>query len=268
MCWSVRSSLVAACYGYAVCAYLHGRKYSARDGWYALFLASFTTTQLFDAFFWSVREPGADDLPCSPISVPAIRALEAGAWNRLVSRFILPLVLFFQPVVLSLFPSDAHRSLRTPYRLLTGLATLVPIIYCGCTRVWTGTTPVALPTLLWGGVLPPYWLVVLGIALWSVGAALFCRPRGVWMSILGVGGFNLGLLEAIDGTIALISKLCFWCLLLSFLFLADPLWLPPSGTPRRAPAASRAVCSEGESEAAARADLVKPLTRAELSEKV
>ena len=67
MCWNIRISLVAACWGYGVSVYLHRRQpslcictapyasaqhhsyarrqYSARDRWYAAFLATFTTTQ-------------------------------------------------------------------------------------------------------------------------------------------------------------------------------------------------------------------------------
>ena len=51
MCWSIEASLIAACYGYCVSAYLYHRKYSARDPWYCAFLATFTTTQLFDAWY-------------------------------------------------------------------------------------------------------------------------------------------------------------------------------------------------------------------------
>jgi hypothetical protein len=187
---------------------------------------SFTTTQLFDAFFWSIQPDPSEQLPCSPLSLAGLEALDPGAWNRLISRYFLPPVLLFQTVVLSVYPSDACRWLRWPYRALILVALALCVLYCRCTTVWTGPLPIALPTLLWGGVLPPLWLVDLGIALWAIGAAAFIRPNVVWAAILGVGGFNLGLLRALDGTIALISKLCFWCLLLSLLFMADPLWMP------------------------------------------
>ena len=52
MCWSFEISIAAAVYGYLVSYYLKNRNYSIRDKWYALFLATFTTTQLFDAIFW------------------------------------------------------------------------------------------------------------------------------------------------------------------------------------------------------------------------
>ena len=80
MCWSIEASLIAAAYGYAVSAYLYHRKYSARDPWYCAFLATFTTTQLFDAWYWYLLKqagPGAKEVPCttsnhvlSPVEVP------------------------------------------------------------------------------------------------------------------------------------------------------------------------------------------------------
>lgn len=243
MCWGVRVSLVAAVYGFAVSGYLHHRQYSSRDSWYALFLASFTCTQLFDAFFWSTKDEDEVDLPCSPITLGNLVDLNAGAWNDFVSRFLLPPALFFQPIVLAMFPSSAFKALRPPYRLLVVAAGTIPMIWGGCTTVWTGPMPVALPTLLWEGVLPPLWLVDCGIALWGVGAALFLRPHTVWIGILAVGGFNLILLRLIDGSIALISKLCFWCLLLSLLFLADPIIHPSRQlhTSRDSPLSSKSL---------------------------
>ena len=55
------------------------------------------------------------------------------------------------------------------------------------------------------------------------------RSRSPWWAatnILLVGGINLGILALIDGTVLLVSKLCFYCLLLSVLWLLEPLWTP------------------------------------------
>ena len=56
--------------------------------------------------------------------------------------------------MLSVFPSSAFPKLRPYYRALTLLAAAIPVCYCSCTVVYTGKMPVALPTLLYGGVLP------------------------------------------------------------------------------------------------------------------
>lgn len=59
MCWNIESSVISAIYGYAVSVYLYHRRYSNRDPWYAVFLATFTTTQVIDAFFWYIAGEGA-----------------------------------------------------------------------------------------------------------------------------------------------------------------------------------------------------------------
>jgi len=56
MCWNIESSVISAVYGYLVSMYLYKRNYSVRDSWYAVFLATFTTTQgnkLFNMFYLS-----------------------------------------------------------------------------------------------------------------------------------------------------------------------------------------------------------------------
>jgi hypothetical protein len=246
MCWSVTSSLIAACYGYAVSYYLHRRNYSPRDDWYCLFLGTFTTTQVLDAIFWTLKGD-ADDLPCAAVTRHAISQLDPGALNALVSRYVLPFVLFFQPITLTMYPSDSFQNLKLPYRVCTVLASLIPVFLGTCTVVWTGPMPVSLPTLLWGGVQPPLWLVVVGCLFWGVGAALFCRPHFVWRVILAIGAWNLVLLFLLDGSIRLISKLCFWCLQLSFFFLSDPVWpwLPPGARTADSSAAIAALSKTG-----------------------
>jgi hypothetical protein len=98
MCWSVQSSAISALYGYSVAYYLHRRCSSRRDRWYALFLATFTTTQILDLFFWLLKGE-QDELPCA-----AIGAHEPGSLNAAVSRFVISPVIFFQPITLTLFP--------------------------------------------------------------------------------------------------------------------------------------------------------------------
>jgi hypothetical protein len=220
MCWSVQVSLAAAVYGYAVSAYLYRRKYSARDPWYAAFLATFTTTQLCDALLWT-QQVGAHQLngpiTCNPM-------------NRFVSRWVIPPVVFFQPFVLSFYPSQAgHGCVRNLYRLLSVIGSLVLTFVYGCTTLYHGdpaTDHDKLPTLLWGGVDLPLWTIYAGIALWSIGAVGFVRPVRYGLQILLVGGCVLMLLRHFDGTIVLLSKMCTYCLLLSIVWTLEPCWDP------------------------------------------
>ena len=79
---------------------------------------------------------------------------------------------------------------------------------------------------------------------WISAALLFITPWWAGTNILLVGGINLVLLQLIDGGTQYVSKLCFYCLLLSVLWLLEPLWTPPA--PRasaRVPDKSAAVAA-------------------------
>eukprot|EP00039_Didymoeca_costata_P033411 m.42188 g.42188 ORF g.42188 m.42188 type:complete len:232 (-) comp9855_c0_seq2:947-1642(-) len=213
MCWNFEISIAAGIYGYAISLYLYFRKYSERDPWYALFLATFTTTQILDAIFWGMTDEDSGELKCSE-------------FNLLVSKYFIPVVIFFQPMVLSLYPSTTAQWARWPYRVLTVLAGMIPVIYCGCTTLYKTTGLWKANTLMYGGIMPSYGLMNVGILFWAAGALLFCQPFWVACDILLIGGFNLILLAVIDGTIRLVSKLCFYCLLLSILWTLEP-WIRP-----------------------------------------
>jgi len=219
MCWSLEISLLAAGWGYAVSGYLRWRQYSIRDSWYALFLATFTTTQLFDAYFWYLKGE-QDQIPCD-------------LSNFVLSRYFLPGVVFFQPVVLSLFPFQQGgcdcKCIRWLYRVGSSAGCVVGVIFCGCSVIFQ-VDPVSavvdLPQILWGGVYPPAWVIYVGCAFWAVGAVLFVRPWRASLAILIVGTVVLTLLTFVDGSVRLLSKMCTYCLILSFVWLAEPLWSP------------------------------------------
>ena len=223
MCWSIQVSLVACVYGYLVSLYLYRRRYSIRDPWYALFLATFTTTQLCDAILWSQQHDFWKDghLNNAPI--------ECSTVNLLVSKYVIPPVVFFQPIVLSLYPSKAGQGwIRNLYRLLTAAGAFLLVFLYGCSTLWHAppTAHDNLPTVLWGGVELPVWTVQAGIALWAIGAVGFIRPVWYGVQILLTGGVVLSLLYLFDGTIILLSKMCTYCLLLSIVWCGEPIWDP------------------------------------------
>eukprot|EP01062_Namystynia_karyoxenos_P024046 TRINITY_DN19331_c0_g1_i1.p1 TRINITY_DN19331_c0_g1~~TRINITY_DN19331_c0_g1_i1.p1 ORF type:complete len:270 (+),score=91.53 TRINITY_DN19331_c0_g1_i1:73-810(+) len=233
MCWSLEVSIVAGIYGAAVSAYLHQRAYSYRDSWYGLFLLSFTLTQFLDAFFWWYKgEKG--QVPCDSV-------------NLYFTKVVVSAAIFFQVFVLTWFPSSRFPTLRKWYRVLPAVGAGVCAVFGKCTFAWTTEHGLLrLPTLVyWGfhdgfgtpGV--PLYLMLAGVAMWSIAALAFVTPWWAATNILMVGGVNLVLLTIIDGTILLVSKLCFYCLLLSLLWLSEPLWAP-SGP---APAEQKAVPS-------------------------
>eukprot|EP00756_Hemistasia_phaeocysticola_P014959 Hpha_TRINITY_DN15375_c0_g1::TRINITY_DN15375_c0_g1_i3::g.89975::m.89975 len=220
MCWSIEVSALAGVYGCAMSYYFHHRQYSSRDSWYGLFLLSFTLTQFLDAFFWWRKGEG-DQVPCD-------------ALNLYFSKFVVSAAIFFQVLVITWFPSDRFPVLRKYFRALPLLGAGAMAVFGKCTFAWvTEKGLLKLPTLVYWGThlengtpgVPPI-LFLAGVALWSIAALLFIKPWWAATNILLVGGVNLILLTIIDGTILLVSKLCFYCLLLSFLWLSEPLWAP------------------------------------------
>ena len=112
--------------------------------------------------------------------------------------------------------------------MLTIIGCSVLVFLYGCSTLWhaPATAHDALPTILWGGVELPVWTIQAGIALWAIGALAFIRPVWYGIQILLTGGVVLSLLYIYDGTIILLSKMCTYCLLLSIVWLGEPIWDP------------------------------------------
>ena len=222
MCWSLPVSMLAAVYGFGMSYYFaFVRKHSYRDPWYGLFLTSFTLTQLLDAFFWYRAHDSelSQSVPCD-------------ATNLIFSKVVVSLAIFSQVVVITVFPSQKRRpwcnALRAPYRVLPVIGALAMAVVGKCTYSTMTHGLLQLPTLVYWGIMPSPLLFSAGVALWSVAALLFITPWWAATNILLVGGINLGILSIVDGTVVIVSKLCFYCLLLSILWLLEPLWSPPT----------------------------------------
>lgn len=222
MCWNLEISLVAAFYGFSMCYYFYNRNYSTRDPWYALFLGSFTCTQLLDAFFWSLS---TEDDPQKGLPV----SLVCDSTNYWFTKFGVTPVLFSQVLCITVFPEGTANDWLKPYvrYFVLFIIALVALI-AECTTVLQTTGGyMPGPTLVYWGFMPPWWLFLGGVAVWSVPALLFIYPTVYATNILAVGGLNLAILQVLDGTIFLVSKLCFYCLQLSILWYFEPQWAPP-----------------------------------------
>ena len=137
---------------------------------------------------------------------------------------MLPFVVFFQPIVLGWFPSNAFPKWRKPYQCLALAGAVILAFMFGCTTLFhqPANDHDKLPTMLWGGREPSLWIILAGIGFWSVGAVAFSRPVKYGTRILAVGGCVLALLWIFDGTIRLLSKMCTYCLLLSIIWVLEP----------------------------------------------
>ena len=223
--------MAAAVYGFAMSYYFAAvRKHSYRDPWYGLFLTSFTLTQCLDSYFWWRSRSTLDgSVPCD-------------AGNLYFTKIFVSAAIFSQVIVITAFPSQTIRpwvnKWRAPYRILPTIGAVAMAVVGKCTYATvTEGGLLQLPTLVYWGHEPPVLLFYTGVVLWSVAAMVFITPWWAATNILIVGGINLSLLMLIDGTVRLISKLCFYCLLLSVLWMLEPLWTPKTGLKAPAPAA-------------------------------
>jgi hypothetical protein len=149
--------------------------------------------------------------------------------NLYFTKIIVSVAVFSQVVAITMYPSHTTRpwcnSFRKPYRILPliGAGSMAYFGKCTYSTVTQGGL-LELPTLVYWGFVPTRLLFNMGVALWSIAALVFITPWWAATNILLVGGINLAILTVIDGTILLVSKLCFYCLLLSILWLLEPLW--------------------------------------------
>lgn len=179
--------------------------------------------QLLDAFFWATateRPDDVDTVPCTKM-------------NLYFTKIVVSLAVFSQVIAITVFPSYSTRQwcnqFRKPYRILPLIGALSMAYFGKCTySTVTSGGLLELPTLVYWGFIPTPLLFHAGVALWSIAALLFITPWWAATNILLVGGLNLVILTIIDGTILLVSKLCFYCLLLSILWLLEPLWCSSS----------------------------------------
>lgn len=201
---------------------------------------TFTFTQLVDIALWWLHEHKIDGglKACVPFQQQfgwaPLDGEHAGQLpNFLISKFVLPMVVFSQHATQCMYPSDKLNKPGQRRNLI--LMHLVPVIGMSfafaCTYLVPSYFPVAKPTLHWGGDFTawPFAMIQVAAALHSgLVAYVFTlvMPFRVAlvhiMPLLGV----ITTLAVTEGTIELGSKWCTYCLVYSFVYIAEPLWLP------------------------------------------
>merc|ERR1712242_185299 len=98
-CWNKEFSLFSALWGWMACAYLWYRCYSPRDKWYAIYLLTYTFTQLVDIYLWTEHETMPGGLKGCPERKEAFGGApddEAQYTQYMVSKYVIPMVVFVQ----------------------------------------------------------------------------------------------------------------------------------------------------------------------------
>ena len=126
MCWNIEVSMASAAVGWAACLFLLWRQRSARDTYYAKYLFTFTFTQIADAYLWTLNEKAGADAGMGGGMGGGLQACESyqlqfgsaptGAIARpnfLVSKYVIPLIVFSQHAMQLSYPSEAFKGQRT-----------------------------------------------------------------------------------------------------------------------------------------------------------
>jgi len=185
----------------------------------------YTLTQIVDAALWTLnaRTGGLEACPGRRMTFadhgpPGQRA------NLVLSKYVIPAIVFIQYAAQLAYPSKKHPRLRRALLASYFAAAVVMAYTSGCTDVVRARFPVGHDTLRWGGYSAPA-LPILLISAATVGNFCVVVDDARVLAVLVVPFlFVITFLWSTEGTLALGSKWCTYCLIYSVLFLAAPLW--------------------------------------------
>ena len=132
MCWNRNVSIVAAVWGWVACALLAYRR-GRNDRWYALYLFTFTLTQVIDAVLWSLQyDRGLEACDGRRMSF-AVGAPDGQLANLIVSKYAIPAVVIIQYAAQLAYPSERNPRLRKV--MLLGYVA-AGVVMCYTSGVW------------------------------------------------------------------------------------------------------------------------------------
>mmetsp|Transcript_10425 Transcript_10425/g.21034 ORF Transcript_10425/g.21034 Transcript_10425/m.21034 type:complete len:120 (-) Transcript_10425:248-607(-) len=114
MCWSIPISLASCVVGWTSCFILWQRG-TKRSRWYANYLITYTFTQLVDIALWMINSQRP--LQSCPAFIesfrsPALADESVDIANLVISKYLLPLVVFTQYWQQLSYPSTAYKESR------------------------------------------------------------------------------------------------------------------------------------------------------------
>jgi hypothetical protein len=239
MCWNVEFSLGSALVAWVACAYMWRRDYSPRDRWYALYLLTYTFTQVVDVALWLMHEQHAPLAACPAYRLQWAAAPAGDQYPQYVlSKYVVPLVVLSQHYVQLHYPSDRLRSWRGALIGVHAAACAAMSFQFACTDLVRSAFPAPHDTLRWGAYSAETWHVLVVTAVVCLDFALIVPERRVLAAQLGVFLAVVGTLWATEGTLALGSKWCTYCLVFTAVYTTDPWWGPGPGARRAGKAAA------------------------------
>ena len=174
----------------------------------AAYLFTFTLTQVVDVFLW-LDEGKVGLSSCSDT-------------NLVISKYIIPMVVFSQHFVQCCFPSDKLKDYRFPI----AMAHLLPIL--GMMYQFQCSTLV--PTsqgmsICWGGHIAETYQILIHTGIVAVVFLAMMPAVVAWTHVLTLAAV-MTLLITTENTLALGSKWCSYCLVYSVVYLLAPYWAP------------------------------------------
>lgn len=236
MCWNIEISLGSAAVGWATSCYLWRRQRSPRDRWYAKYLLTYTFTQLVDIALWVLHEQTEGGLKACPEF--SMQLLDGPTDERKlqysISKYVVPMVTLSQFATMLYYPSDLLKGQRSKLVALHALPCLGMALQFACTDTVTSAFPSKHTTLRWGAFTAETWQVLLVVLLQCADFQLLMPELAVRVAHIGTFLSVVSTLWLTEGTLALGSKWCTYCLIFSFTYALEPLWGPPASPPATA----------------------------------
>ena len=236
MCWNTEVSLASAVFGWLTCLYLLQRNHSPRDKWYATYLVTYTFTQLVDIALWTLHENsdtglvGCPDMAMRFATAQAISNFtDSQKANLVLSKYVVPLVTLSQFVVQLHYPSKLHWAWRKTMLAAHALPCLLMALQFACTDVVTSKFPQPHDSLRWGGFSADTAQVLVVVAVVSLDFYLTMPETSVCVAHIAVFLSVVSTLYFTEGTLAVGSKWCTYCLIFSIVYATDPIWGPGPG---------------------------------------
>ena len=213
MCWNIQFSAFSAIVGQCVCLYLWRREHSPRDKWYATYLVTYTFTQLVDIVLWVMHEDTTGGLQsCSAFQRQFGQAPDGSTQlaQYIISKYVIPAVVFSQFSALFLYPSDGLAGCRPAVLLLHLGACFLMSWNFACTDIVKAMFPVEHDTLRWGGYSASVLEVLPVVFFQALDFHLLIPEMSVKIAHIATFLSVVSFLWLTEGTLAAGSK---WCAL-------------------------------------------------------
>jgi hypothetical protein len=174
----------------------------------AAYLFTFTLTQVVDVFLW-LDEGKVGLSSCSDT-------------NLVISKYIIPMVVFSQHFVQCCFPSDKLKDYRFPI----AMAHLLPILGMMYQFQCSSLVPTSQGmSICWGGHIAETYQILIHTGIVAVVFLAMMPAVVAWTHVLTLAAV-MTLLITTENTLALGSKWCSYCLVYSVVYLLAPYWAP------------------------------------------